>query len=80
MQKITIYEFLKKNEGVIKDGYVAMDKNGDWCWFSDKPYKRTHMWVWRDLGDWRPLTRAFNIAPFDGDWKVSLIKIEHKEE
>lgn len=22
----------------------------------------------------------FNIAPFDGDWKDSLIKVEHKEE
>lgn len=22
----------------------------------------------------------FNIAPFDGNWKDSLIKVEHKEE
>lgn len=30
MKQITIYEFLKKNEGFIKDGYVAMDKDGEW--------------------------------------------------
>lgn len=80
MKQITIYEFLKKNEDVIKDGWVAMDKDGEWCWFSNKPYKRTDMWVLRDLGGWQALTRAFNIASFDGDWKDSLIKIEHKEE
>ena len=41
MDQITIYEFLKKNEGVIKDGYVAMDSDGSWYWFSERPYKKT---------------------------------------
>ena len=76
MKQITIYDLIP----LLKKGWVAMDKDGDWCWFSNKPYKRTDMWLWRDLGDWRALTRAFNIAPFDGDWKDSLIKVEHKEE
>lgn len=36
MKQITIYEFLEKNEGVIKDGWVAMDLNGNWGWYEEK--------------------------------------------
>lgn len=70
MKQITIYELLP----LLKKGFVSMDKDCEWCWFSSKPYKRTDMWILRDLGDWQSLTRAFDIAPFDGDWKDSLIE------
>lgn len=37
MKQITIYEFLKKNEGVIKNGWVAMNKDKSWSWFNYYP-------------------------------------------
>lgn len=76
MKQITIYDLLQ----LLKKGWVAMDMDGSWCWFSTKPYKRTDMWLWTKDYGYRSLTRAFDIAPFDGDWKDSLIKVEHKEE
>lgn len=77
MKQITIYEFLEKNKGVIKDGWVAMDKDGDWYWYDTKPYLDDNEW-WNNVS-YSDLY-GFNIAPFDGDWKDSLIKVEHKEE
>ena len=77
MKQITIYEFLKKNEGVIKDGWVAF--NGEsWAWFSEKPELDKNLKIL--VGGFVRDLEAFNIAPFDGDWKDSLIKVEHKEE
>lgn len=86
MKQITIYEFLEKNKGAIKDGYVAMNKDGGWNWFNDCPVRVYHTanydpigW-YGSLGTQRTSLCCFNIAPFDGSWKDSLIKVEHKEE
>lgn len=69
MEQITIYELLPK----LRKGYVAMEKNGVWYWYDYKP-------VPDDIGIWRLISdgdlyelSAFNIAPFDGDWKDSLM-------
>ena len=70
MKQITIYDLLP----LLQDGYVAMDKSGFWYWFSERPYKKTFVWIWGNSCDCIKLTNAFNIAPFDGDWKDSLIK------
>lgn len=75
MKQITIYEFLETTKGIIENGYVAFD--GVWYWYGDEP-------EWVD-GGWENQCRCcllgcFNIAPFDGDWKDSLIKVEYKEE
>ena len=87
MKQITIYEFLEKNEGAIKKGWVACDNNG-WAWFTNKPeYKLDKLdydyhWMIR-IGDAYNISGKFcpfNIKPFDGDWKDSLIKVKHKEE
>lgn len=61
---------------LIKKGYVAMDKNGDWCWFEKKPYHDDNYWIVESL-DWDEyiyLDYAFNIAPYDGNWKDSLME------
>ena len=88
MKQITIYEFLEKNKGVIKNGWVCMDCNYLWKWFSHKPHK-VGDYYWSEKYYWECyhpncegsyLSNAFNIAPFDGAWKDSLIKVEHKEE
>ena len=61
----------------IKPGWVAMDKNGRWCWYKHQPicFHRKGMWLrteiehpWCDLG-------CLDIEPVD-DWAQSLIKIE----
>ena len=79
MKQITIYDLLP----LLKKGWVAMDANGNWMWYTYKPikFKEYKCWLHRKASylDCN-LSRAFNIAPFDGDWKDSLIKVEHKEE
>lgn len=76
MKQITIYDLLP----LLKKGWVAMDKDGIWAWFSTKPSKKVDLWLWTYHSRYSMISRAFNIAPFDGDWKDSLIKVEHKEE
>lgn len=79
MKQITIYDLLP----LLKKGWVAMDDGGYWHVFELKPvlFKEYGLWGRDEGGFIYPLPKyAFNIAPFDGDWKDSLIKIEHKEE
>lgn len=82
MKQITIYDLLP----LLKKGWVSCEKNGEWVWHKTKPrieeyldenYKKEIWWTSRYCF---PITEFFNIAPFDGDWKDSLIKVEHKEE
>ena len=78
MKQITIYEFLKRNKemltGFICAGY---DKFGWWL-FKEEPEAFDYWCL--DLEKCCHLNTIANIAPFDGDWKDSLIKVEHKEE
>lgn len=77
---ITIDELIP----LLKSGYVSMDIEGEWWYHSQKPvcfetdgrffvtgYKNGHSWL---------LQEVFNIKKFKGDWKDSLIKVEHKKE
>lgn len=77
MKQITIYEFLKRNADIMKDDYVAYDPTFGWLVFIEKPTceNRTEGWDYGTIID-----DMYNIAPFDGDWRDSLIKVEHKEE
>lgn len=66
---------------LLREGWVAMDKSGEWVWFERKP---THsltddMWTKQSVNKsrWRTLSLMFDIAPAD-DWTKSLIKIERK--
>ena len=80
MKQITIYDLLP----ILKKGWVAMDRDGTWWWSKYKLICRT------TFGEWASEYMAntfyyeslypFNIAPYQGDWKDSLIKVEHKEE
>lgn len=76
MKQITIYDLIQ----LLKSGWVAMDEDGTWCWFSEEPSKGTTMWLWEGDSMYSTLEKVFSIRPFDGDWKDSLIKIERKDE
>ena len=80
MKQITIYDLLP----LLKKGWVAMDMDGTWIFFTAKPRLLKDFFMWgRSTNNsymYRLSKCAFNIAPFDGDWKDSLIKVEHKEE
>lgn len=81
MKQITIYEFLERNKDVIKDGYVAMNKDKSWNWFNNCPKNGDHWNGWYGkVGTQETSLCCFNIASFDGDWKDSLIKIKHKDK
>ena len=59
----------------MKDGWVAMDKDGNWSWSYDLPT------IYKDkFGSMLSrveLYRVFDIAPAD-DWTKSLIKVGGK--
>ena len=66
---------------LLKDGWVAMDENGWWNWFSHKPSLRIRRSKWVIVSfrtDFCPLG-AFDIAHAE-DWTQSLIKIERKDK
>jgi hypothetical protein len=78
MKQITIYDLLP----LLKKGWVCCDPHGCWMWFRRKPYVFGGLnFISRKICDFSEyLPSCFNIAPFDGDWQDSLIKVEHKEE
>lgn len=66
----------------MKDGWVAMDKDGRWCWYSDKPYisaqKEAIAWSMRRSSPYNVKSLMFmEVAPAD-DWTKSLIKVGKK--
>lgn len=76
MKQITIYELLP----LLRPGWVAKGAHG-WAWFGLKPIPHN------DWGCYIPVRsdddfnfiNMFNIAPFDGDWKDSLMKCGEKK-
>lgn len=78
MKQITIYDLIP----LLENGWVAFD-NGNWWWYIVKPTasKRLNGWLSKNSKYIKLNTfEKKDIKPFDGDWKDSLIKIEHKEE
>jgi len=64
----------------MKDGWVAMDKNGEWWWFPFEPYMTSYEWLLRGGDGYEeaiPISDMFDIAPAD-DWTKSLIKVGGK--
>ena len=56
--------------------YAAMDKGKNWTLFERKPnlIKKRHRWERRNENHrMLNLSFVFDIEPFDGDWKDSLI-------
>lgn len=66
-------------EGVSKDSYMAMDANGKWYIFSEKPHlnDKTSLtdWVYRNGSFAYPISKlGYKNPPTPSDWKKSLIK------
>lgn len=86
MKQITIYDLIPLIDDKWK--WAFCDPDGLWHFSIKKPIKDKHDWcfVWEDTTDvlfgscCLFYKKPFYIAPFDGDWKDSLIKVEHKEE
>lgn len=59
----------------MKKGWVAMEEDGEWIWYSTKPVKRDCCWDRIPLTRKRSLEDMFDIAPAE-DWEKSLRKVE----
>lgn len=59
----------------MKKGWVAMDKNGEWWWYSEKPSPYGIQWHVQDGKTGSVDNDVFDIAPAD-DWTESLIKVK----
>lgn len=77
---MTIDEFMRDIAPKMRDGYIAMDKNGDWRWFIRKPYIPASIqfpngWSMRRPSPYniKPLG-MFIIDPVD-DWTQFLRKV-----
>ncbi len=58
----------------INDGWVAMNGNGIWYWFTEKPVLEEYIWDC-NCSVIVDISRVFNIAPAK-DWTKSLICIK----
>lgn len=52
--------------------YAAMDENGEWWLFAEKPFVENHIWMPTGYGE--KVNNDFDVDSFDGDWKESLIE------
>ena len=61
---------IKVLKPLLRKGYVAMDKDGGWYWYDEKPYICWSLWRYTSL-----YTRLdiFNIKPVE-NWKDSLME------
>lgn len=77
---MTIDEFMRNIAPKMCNGYIAMDKNGDWRWFIRKPYIPTSIqcpisWLMRRSSPYNIKSLGmFIIAPVD-DWTQSLRRV-----
>ena len=58
---------------LLKKGWVAMDKNGDWYWFKNKPYTDSQEMCWRLNSIEICQIRVCNLKPAD-NWEDSLME------
>ena len=80
MKQITIYDLLP----LLNSGWMAMDEDGTWWYYEKKPFiGRAEYWCankndydgkFTNLREYKAIK---DVAPFDGDWKDSLIRIDH---
>ena len=75
MKQITIYDLLP----LLKKGWVAYHSKFGWMWFDKKPKKhKTMYYLDYPHREFVYAPHPFKeLAPFDGDWKDSLIRIDH---
>ena len=74
MSQIKIHDLLP----LLRPGWVAADNRGRWYWFRNHPkilcINGIELWGATDEGIVMPLTYGFDILPYDGDWKDSLME------
>ena len=71
---MTLDEFKKNIAPYMKEGYVAMDENGLYCYYNYKPVLDCLTFTWVNIkGDYIELT-CFDIEPVE-DWTKSLIEV-----
>lgn len=65
----------------LNKGYVAMDENKRWHWFEVEPERKSTSWYYTAIPTYKicNISDAFDIEPFDGDWKDSLMKCGEKK-
>nr|DAH24271.1 MAG TPA: hypothetical protein [Caudoviricetes sp.] len=68
MAQIKIQDLLP----LMKPGFVAMDKSGRWFYYEVIP--KLYSSTWNANSSARYLGDMFDIAPFEGDWKDSLME------
>ena len=64
----------------MKEGWVAMDKSGEWWWYPLEPYIKSGEWWFRGGGEYLEailISSVFDIVPAD-DWTKSLLKVGGK--
>lgn len=63
----------------MRNGWVAMDSDNKWFWYSNKPLNpKGVIAIWhKNGGDVGDLYASFDISPAE-DWTKSLIKVENK--
>lgn len=61
-------------KSVLKDGWVAKDKNGRWWWYLHKPKLMRGWDEWSGCLYTCCLTEAFNIEDDEVNWKKSCQK------
>jgi hypothetical protein len=54
-----------------------MDKDGTWCWYNFRTSHNDFIWGFNAnfMDEYICLSNAFDIAPFEGDWKDSLMVV-----
>lgn len=81
---MTIDEFMRDIAPKMRDGYIAMDKNGDWRWFIRKPYIPASIpfpncWFMRRPSPYNIKPLGMFIIALVEDWTQSLRKVGRNE-
>lgn len=78
-KQMTIYDLLP----LLKSGFVATDGDGVWTWYRLKPDADSFygQWLPARVGKGESMELyGFDIAPFNGDWKDSLMECGNMHE
>lgn len=54
----------------LKKGWVAMDEDGSWCWYEEKPQLHRDLW---NNNSYYIFLSCFNIKPVE-NWETSLME------
>lgn len=75
---MTIDEFKEKVAPHMNDGWVAMDEDGQYFHYTNKPILDYQVWT-TNKGNYNELSYMFDIKPVE-DWTKSLIEVGGKND